>query len=99
MPRTISVKDIRKINEVYHQCKSLIQTSEETGWSIDVVKSYIDKNFDIEKEDKIKRFDPDTDMPSSSTKIFEGVENFGELCILSDEEKIEIVELWEEIKE
>jgi hypothetical protein len=32
-----------------------------------------------------------------STEMFEGVENYGDLCVLSDEEKVEIVKLWEEI--
>jgi hypothetical protein len=36
-------------------------------------------------------------MPEFSTEMFEGVENYGDLCVLSDEEEVEIVKLWEEI--
>lgn len=97
MARRVSVDDIRQMNEIYYQCKSYAETARQTGWSAATVRNYIDKNFSPVLEDKIHRFDPNTEMPEFSTETFEGVENWGSLCVLSDEEKIEIVELWEEI--
>lgn len=97
MARRVSVDDIRQMNEIYYQCKSYAETARQTGWSAATVRNYIDKNFSPVLEDKIHRFDPNTEMPEFSTEMFEGVENWGALCVLSDEEKIEIVELWEEI--
>ena len=97
MARRVSVDDIRQMNEIYYKCKSYAETARQTGWSAATVRNYIDKNFSPVLENKIHRFDPNTEMPEFSTEIFEGIENWGDLCVLSDEEKIEIVELWEEI--
>jgi hypothetical protein len=36
-------------------------------------------------------------MPEFSTEMFKGLDNFGDLCVLSDEEYEEIKQLWEEI--
>ena len=97
MARKVSVDDIRQMNEIYYECKNYAETARRTGWSASTVRNYIDKNFSPVLEDKIHRFNPDTEMPEFSTTMFEGVENLGDLCVLSDEEKIEIVQLWEEI--
>ena len=97
MARRVSVDDIRQMNEIYYQCKSYAETARQTGWSAATVRNYIDKNFSPVLEDKIHRFDPDTEMPEFSTTMFEGVENWGDLFVLSDEEKLEIIKLWEEI--
>ena len=97
MARRVSVDDIRQMNEIYYKCKSYAETARQTGWSASTVRAHIDKNFSPVLEDKIHRFDPDTEMPEFSTEMFEGVENYGDLCVLSDEEKVEIVKLWEEI--
>ena len=48
-------------------------------------------------EEQIKRFDPNTDMPIFSTEPFMGLVNYGELCVLTDDEKKEIEELWKEL--
>ena len=97
MARRVTVDDIRQINEIYHQCKSYAETARQTGWSASTVRSYVDHNFSPVLEENIHRFDPDTEMPEFSTAMFEGVENYGDLCVLSEEERIEIVELWKEI--
>ena len=97
MARKVTANDIRLMNEIYYNCKSYAETARRTGWSAATVRSYIDKNFSPILEEKIRRFNPDTDMPEFSTQMFEGVENYGDLCVLSEEEKIEIVDLWEEI--
>lgn len=97
MARKVTASDIRLMNEVYYKCKTYAETARQTGWSAATVRSYIDKNYSPVLEEKIRRFDPDADMPEFSTQMFEGVENYGDLCVLSEEEKIEIVDLWEEI--
>ena len=97
MARKVTVDDIRKMNEIYYQCKSYAETARQTGWSAATVRNYIDKNFSPVLEDQIHRFDPDTEMPEFSTAAFEGVENFGDLLVLSEDEKLELVDLWKEI--
>ena len=97
MPRRITVDDIKKINDLYYQCHNYAEVARQTGWSASTVRSYVDKNYNPVIENKIKRFDPNTDMPEFDESLFEGVDNFGDLCVLSDEEYEEIKQLWEEI--
>lgn len=97
MARRVTNDDIRQFNELYYKHKSYAEVARLTGWSSSTVRAYVDKNFSPVLEDKIHRFDPDTEMPEFSTSIFEGVENLGDLFVMSDEEKQEIFDLWEEI--
>lgn len=97
MARRVTIDDIRRINEIYYQCKSYAETARQTGWSASTVRAYVDKNFSPVLENQIHRFNPDTELPEFSTDMFEYVENYGDLCVLSDEEKVEIAKLWEEI--
>lgn len=97
MTRRVSVDDIRQMNEIYYQCKTYTEVARQTGWSAATVRKYIDKNFVPITEEQIRRFNPKTDLPEFSTKMFEGIQNYGDLCVLSNEEKIEIEELWKEI--
>ena len=97
MPRRIGVDDIKKINDLYYKYHNYAEVARQTGWSAATVRSYVDKNYNPIIEDQIKRFDPNADMPEFDESLFEGLEDFGDLCILSDEEYIEIKELWKEI--
>ena len=97
MPRRITVDDIKKINELYYKYKSYAEVARQTGWSASTVRVYVDKNYNPLTEDQIHRFDPDTEMKEFDESIFEGLDNFGELCVLSEEENKEIEELWREL--
>lgn len=97
MARRVSVEDIKQMNIEYLNCHSYAEVARRTGWAAATVRAYIDPNFSIAREDQIHRFDPNTEMPKFSTKMFEGVDNYGDLCVLSDEEKAEIQDLWKEL--
>lgn len=98
MRRRVSLDDVRKINEIYYKCHSYAETARQTGWSASTVRSYVDPNFNPVTEDKIHRFDPDTEFKGfDNYEIWEGLDNFGVLCTLSDEEYEEIKQLWEEL--
>ena len=97
MARRVTVDDIRTMNDIYYVCHSYAETARRTGWSASTVRAYIDKHYSPINEDNVRRFDPDTDMPEFSTKMFEGVENYGDLCVMSDEEYAEVKELWKEL--
>lgn len=98
MARRVTTDDIRQINEIYYKCKNYSETARQTGWSASTVKNYIDPNFSPVDVSTIRRFDMEKDMPEFSTAIFEGVDNFGDLCVLSDDERVGIVELWKELE-
>lgn len=97
MARRITIDDIRKINELYYQYHNYAEVARQTNWSASTVRSYVDKNFNPVTEDQIKRFDPNVDMKEFDETIFEGLDNYGELCVLSEEEKEEIRLLWKEL--
>lgn len=97
MARRVSVDDIRQMNEIYYQCKSYAETARQTGWSASTVKNYIDVNYKLVIEENIIRFNVETDLPDFSTEAFVGQANYGTLCVLSEEEREEIVLMWEEL--
>lgn len=97
MARRITVDDIKKINELYYKYRNYAEVARQTGWSASTVRSYVDKNYSPLTEDQIKRFDPNADMKEFDEHLFDGIDNYGELCVLSDEEKQEIEELKKEL--
>ena len=97
MPRRVTMDEVRRMNEIYYKCHSYAETARQVGYSASTVRNYIDPNFNPVIEDEVRRFNPDTDMPQFSTQQFVGVDNYGDLCALSDEEIAEIKELWKEI--
>ena len=97
MARKVTTEDIKQFNELYCKYKSYAEVARQTGWSASTVSKYIDKNYKPVDTTQIIKFDLKKDMPEFSTDLFDGVENFGDLCILTDEEEEEIKKLWEEM--
>ena len=96
MARRVTPEDIKNINQIYYECKSYAETARRTGWAAATVSRYVDKNYQPIEPENVKRFDIHFDLPEFTTEIFENVE-LGDLCLLSNEEKVEIAELWKEI--
>lgn len=96
MASKVTYEDIQEINRVYYECKKYSETARRTGWSAATVKRYVDPNYNPIDETVIRRFTKH-DMPPLDTSIFESIDNFGELCVLSDSERDEISELWREL--
>ena len=97
MARRVTLEDRKLMNELYYQCHNYAEVARQTGFSASTVRSYIDHNYSPIKEDQIRRFDPYKDMPEFDEKIFEGIDNYGDLCVLSEKEYEEIKELWNEL--
>lgn len=99
MAQKVTLQDIKKMNEIYYNCHNYAEVARQTGWSAATVKKYIDKNYKPIDESKIIRFDSEVDLPKDfSTEIFKNVDNYGELCTLLNQEKVEIRDLWEELE-
>lgn len=96
MARKVTPEDIILFNELYFKLKTYAAVARETGFSASTVSKYIDKNWRPVEKENVKKFTKE-EVPEFSTEMFRGVENYGELCILSDEEKEEIKELWKEL--
>lgn len=98
MANKVTNEDILRINELYYKHKTYAEVARQTGFAASTVKKYIDKNWEPVKIDNIVRFDL-VNLPnfSEAAELFRGVENYGDLCILSKEEKEEIKSLWGEL--
>lgn len=96
MVKRVTAEDEKIINEVYYVCKNYAETARQTGWSVGTVRSHVKANYVPAEKENIKKFDM-TEMPAFSTAMFVGVDNYGTLCVLSNEEKDEIKELWKKM--
>ena len=99
MASKVTNEDILRINELYYKHKVYAEVARQTGFSASTVKKYVDKNWTPVCAENIIRFDL-AQLPDFFEQVsekFNGVENYGDLCILSDEEKEEMKVLWGEI--
>ena len=98
MATKITNEDILRINELYYKHKTYAEVARQTGFSASTVKKYVVPGWEPVKTENIIRFDL-VSLPNfyEVAPLFRGIENYGDLCVLSDEEKIEMKSLWEEL--
>ena len=98
MANKVTNEDILRINEIYYKTKVYAETARQTGFSAGTVKKYVIPGWKPIVAENIIRFDMET-LPDfqEAVKIFEGISNYGHLCLLTDFEKEEIKQLWEEL--
>lgn len=96
--KRITNEDILQINSLYFQYKTYAEVARQTGFAASTVKKYVIKNWEPVKTNNIIRFDL-VNLPnfSEAVKIFRGVTNYGDLCVLDESEKEELKNLWEEL--
>ena len=98
MAKRVTNEDILVFNEIYYKTKNYAQVARETGFSASTVRKYIDKNWEPVQSENIIHFDiaqlPDF---SEAVKIFRGINNYGNLCVLTELEQKEVEELWREL--
>lgn len=100
MARKVTEQDIKRMIELYANVHTYAEVARQTGFSASTVRKYIleaqKKNISYEEIDKsewkivrIKNLDFNKNLPI--------IYNIGEVCVLSEEERKEIQELWKEI--
>ena len=94
MANKVTQNDIRSFNEKYYNCHNYSQVARETGFSAGTVKKYIISDWKPIDEEAIEKFNQP--LPEFDPAIFRR-ETWGSLCELSEEEKIELKKLQEEI--
>ena len=92
----VATEDILQMNSLYFQYKNFAEVARQTGFSASTVRKYVDTKWTPVVSEEIKKFDI-SQLPEFDPTIFKGVDNYGDLCVLSNEEKEEIKELWKEI--
>lgn len=98
MANKVTNEDILRINEIYYKVKTYAETARQTGFSPSTVKKYIIPNWKPVAAENIIRFEL-SQLPDfqKASEIFRGIDNYGNLCVLTDYEREEIKKLWEEI--
>lgn len=96
MASKVTNEDILRINELYYKHKVYAEVARQTGFSASTVKKYVIKDWKPVVVEDIRRFDIN-DLPKLDVSIFRGINNYGTLCVLTENEQEEIQELWKEL--
>ena len=96
MASRVTNEDIIHINELYYKYKTYAEVARQTGFAASTVKKYVIPGWQPVLETKIIRFNM-SDLPDSPHPGFVGLNNYGELCVLTSDEKEELKGLWEEM--
>ena len=98
MANRVTSEDILRMNEIYCKTHVFAEVARQTGFSASTVRKYVDVNWKPVVSEKIIIFNMN-DIPDfrEAVKCFREVDNYGVLCVLSEEEKAEIKELWAEL--
>lgn len=92
----VTSEDILRINEIYYKTRVFAEVARQTGFSASTVRKYVDVNWKPVENENIIKFDMN-DLPEFDTTCFKGVENYGDLCVLTEREQDEMKELWLEM--
>lgn len=96
MAKRVTNEDVLKFNEIYYKTKTYAEVARQTGFSASTVKKYIDMNWTPVEAKEIKRFDLSS-LPEFDASSFRGIENYGDLCVLTERELEDLKDLWEEL--
>ena len=98
MASKVTNEDILRINEIYYKTKVYAETARQTGFSASTVKKYVIPGWKPVENKNIIKFDM-AQLPdfTRAAEMFRGISNYGNLCVLTDYEKEQMKELWEEL--
>lgn len=98
MANRVTSEDILRMNEIYYKTHVFAEVARQTGFSASTVRKYVDTKWTPVVSEEIITFSM-KDIPDfkEAIKCFRGVDNYGDLCVLSEEERAEIRELWKEL--
>ena len=98
MANKVTNEDILRINELYYKYTTYAEVARQTGFSAGTVKKYVKPGWQPVVIENIKKFDENS-LPDfqKAVEIFRGIENYGDLCLLTEREQEEIKELWGEL--
>lgn len=98
MSRTVVTQEMTKeINELYLQIGTYAGVARKIGIAPTTVKKYVIPGYTSEKEIKKIIFDKSKLSQEVDYSLFKNKDTWGDLCVLSNDEKEEIKELWKEL--
>ena len=86
-----------RINKLYYELGTYSGVAKIIGCAPSTVKNHIIKDFTPEPEVEPIRFTKAEIPKQLNDEISLSTDNYGELCVLSEEEKEELKELWKEL--
>lgn len=92
----VTSEDILRMNEIYYKTRVFAEVARQTGFSASTVRKYVDVNWKPIESENIIKFDMN-DLPEFDTTCFKGIENYGDLCVLTEREQDEMKELLKEL--
>ena len=92
----VTSEDILRMNEIYYKTHVFAEVARQTGFSASTVRKYVDVNWKPIKNENIIKFNMN-DLPEFDTTCFKGIENYGDLCVLTEREQDEMKELLKEL--
>ena len=92
----VTSEDILRMNEIYYKTHVFAEVARQTGFSASTVRKYVDVNWKPIENENIIKFDMN-DLPEFDTTCFKGIENYGDLCALTEREQDEMKELLKEL--
>ena len=96
MANKVTSDDILRINEIYYKTKVYAETARQTGFSASTVKKYVIKDWKPVVAENVIKFEL-KQIPEFDGSVFKNIDNYGELCVLTEQEKEEMKELWREL--
>lgn len=98
MSRTIITQEIvKEINELYLQIGTYAGVARKIGIAPTTVKKYVVPNYTAENTIQKKVFEKNKVPKDIDFSLFINKEDWGDLCVLSEQEKEEVKELWKEL--
>lgn len=98
MGKRIDDEKIALIKKIYSECGTYSQTAKKVGCSPSTVKKYVTISPIATQEESIVEIPFKGEISPVNFEMFKKVkDNWGELCVLSSEELLEIKELQKEI--
>jgi hypothetical protein len=92
----VTSEDILRMNEIYYKTHVFAEVARQTGFSASTVRKYVDVNWKPVVSENIIRFEM-KDLPEFDTTCFKCIDNYGDLCVLTEREQEEMKELWGEL--
>ena len=92
----VTSEDILRMNEIYYKTHVFAEVARQRGFSASTVRKYVDVNWKPIENENIIKFDMN-DLPEFDTTCFKGIENYGDLCVLTEREQDEMKELLKEL--
>lgn len=96
MANRVTSEDVLRMNEIYYKTRVFAEVARQTGFSASTVRKYVDTKWKPVKAENVVKFDMN-DLPEFDTSAFKGIDNYGDLCVLTEREQEEMKELWGEL--